>query len=67
MGLFVDGGGLWATKSKMEWGGQGCKLNPRAWSRGRLSVGGCRACSDLVLCPTGQYVGPLTTWPQKCC
>lgn len=43
MGLFVDGGGLWATKSKMEWGGQNCKLNPTAWSRGRLSGGGMQS------------------------
>lgn len=72
MGLLVDGEGLWTTKRKMEGGRTGCKLSPRAWSvcvsgGGRLSVMGCRACADLVLCLTGQYVGPPTTWPQKCC
>lgn len=70
MGFLVDGGGggaFGATKSEMEQGGQGCELNPRAWSRGRLAVRGSRACTHLVLCPAGQFVGPPTTWPLKCC
>ena len=67
-GLLVDGGGSfgpqrakWSREDRLQAKSQGSE---GGWG---LSARGCGARTDLALCPTGQYVGPPTTWPQKCC
>lgn len=48
----------------------GLKLGEGNQPQGELRVGsgvGCKAGSELAVCPAGRFVGPPTTWPPKCC
>lgn len=48
----------------------GLKLGEGNQPQGELQAGrgvGCKAGSELAVCPAGRFVGPPTTWPPKCC